>query len=297
MKKNILVTGSHRSGSTWTGKVLARAEKVRYIHEPFNIGIKRVNSPLAYWFEYLEGTPQAHQEEVRKYLDSFFSFFNTQKLRRLLTIRSKSDIHFFLTDYKGTLSSDRTIIKDPIAIMSAEWLAKNYDCSVVMMIRHPAAFVASLKVKSWEFDFNNLNDQAVLIEQKLDRYKDQIKEYATTKKDIIDQGILLWNVIHAVIDDYQKRHSSDWYFIKHEDLSIDPVKEFKNLFEYLELNFSEKISNHIIETTTAGKESNWKRDSKSNVKTWKERLTANEISRVKQGTMEVWPKFYTESDW
>ena len=30
----ILVTGSHRSGSTWVGKMLSVAPHVAYIHEP-----------------------------------------------------------------------------------------------------------------------------------------------------------------------------------------------------------------------------------------------------------------------
>ena len=37
--KPILVTGSHRSGSTWTGRIISAAPHVGYIHEPFNIGI------------------------------------------------------------------------------------------------------------------------------------------------------------------------------------------------------------------------------------------------------------------
>jgi hypothetical protein len=32
----ILVTGAHRSGTTWVGKMLALAPGVAYIHEPFN---------------------------------------------------------------------------------------------------------------------------------------------------------------------------------------------------------------------------------------------------------------------
>ena len=32
----ILVTGAHRSGTTWVGKMLALAPGVAYLHEPFN---------------------------------------------------------------------------------------------------------------------------------------------------------------------------------------------------------------------------------------------------------------------
>ena len=34
--KPILVTGAHRSGTTWVGKMLALAPGVAYIHEPFS---------------------------------------------------------------------------------------------------------------------------------------------------------------------------------------------------------------------------------------------------------------------
>ncbi len=72
MKKLILVTGSHRSGSTWTGHVLSRADDVRYVNEPFNIGLSYKNSPFTFWFEYLADKPIQHQEDAQHYLNSFF---------------------------------------------------------------------------------------------------------------------------------------------------------------------------------------------------------------------------------
>ena len=36
MKRPILVTGAHRSGTTWIAKMLALAPGVGYIHEPFS---------------------------------------------------------------------------------------------------------------------------------------------------------------------------------------------------------------------------------------------------------------------
>ena len=40
----ILVTGSHRSGSTWLGQMIGASDAVGYIHEPFNIDRGRVLS-------------------------------------------------------------------------------------------------------------------------------------------------------------------------------------------------------------------------------------------------------------
>ena len=53
VKRPILVTGAHRSGSTWTGKMLALAENAYYLHEPFNVGL-RPDSPFEDWFTYLD---------------------------------------------------------------------------------------------------------------------------------------------------------------------------------------------------------------------------------------------------
>ena len=74
--------------------------------------------------------------------------------------------------------------------MSAEWVYKHYNCDVVITIRHPAAFIANLKVKDWQFDFNNYLNQEDLMNGYLLDYKDQIIEYSRTKQDIIKQGIL-----------------------------------------------------------------------------------------------------------
>ena len=36
-KKPLLLTGSHRSGSTWVGIIMAASPSVGYIHEPLNL--------------------------------------------------------------------------------------------------------------------------------------------------------------------------------------------------------------------------------------------------------------------
>jgi hypothetical protein len=56
-KKPILVTGSHRSGSTWVGRMLAEAPAVFYIHEPFSVshppGAGICKARFTYWFTYI----------------------------------------------------------------------------------------------------------------------------------------------------------------------------------------------------------------------------------------------------
>ncbi|UCF28983.1 MAG: sulfotransferase family protein, partial [Chloroflexota bacterium] len=51
----ILVTGAHRSGTTWVGKMLAAGRETAYISEPLNVwhrpGVLRV--PTQYWYTYI----------------------------------------------------------------------------------------------------------------------------------------------------------------------------------------------------------------------------------------------------
>jgi hypothetical protein len=217
-------------------------------------------------------------------------------MKRLFEIRSLRGLYNYMADLKGRIT-DRTIIKDPIAIMSTEWMYRNYNIDIVVLIRHPAAFVASLKVKDWQYDFNNYLNQPVLMNTYLKSYEELIKDYSNNKKDIIDQGILLWNTIYNTIAYYQSKYGNDWYFVKHEDLSMSPIVEFKKMFSKISLTLDSDVENYINETTKGTDQSGFKRNSAKNVKTWKERLSDDEIQRIKTGTEKVWEKFYTENDW
>lgn len=80
----------------------------------------------------------------------------------------------------------------------------------------------------------------------------------------------------------------------HEDLSLNPKGEFKKIFEFIDLQFEEKADNYIRESTES---KNFKRNSKENVKSWKQRLSEDEIEKIKEGTKEVSQKIYRDKDW
>lgn len=297
MKRAILVTGAHRSGSTWTGKVISQSKNVRYVQEPFNLSIKKYNSPIKSWFEHLNISKDTnYQDDIKVYLESFLkpSIFN--KYKHFGTLKGpKLFYSYFLDFYRKTFK--RTLIKDPIAIMSAEWIYKTFPTDVVILIRHPAAFIASLKVKGWEFNFNAFLDQPDLMHTYLESYRDEMTSFTNKKQPILLQGILLWNILYSVVLCYQETYKNTWYFVKHEDLSEKPIEKFSELFNFLNLPFDNSVKNYIRETTTSTNSSDLKRDSKSNILKWKERLSTEEIEQIKLGTYEVWKHFYEEKDW
>ncbi|MBU2929554.1 sulfotransferase [Winogradskyella psychrotolerans] len=297
MKKGILITGAHRSGSTWTGKVISKSEQVRYVQEPFNIAIKKYKAPLKYWFEYIHRNQnKVYQDKIRTYINGFldpfaFKIFTKDNDKSLLKNTYTQLLEF------NRKATKRSLLKDPIALLSAEWLYQSFNLDVVILIRHPAAFIASIKVKEWEFDFNNFLNQPELMNSLLKPYREPIALYANNKHSIVDQGILLWTILYHVVLHYQKSYSDKWYFVKHEDLSKSPIKEFEHIFKFLNVPFDQNVQQYLLKTTTSKTSTELNRDSKSNIQSWKNRLNKSEIDHIKQGTFEVWKHFYEENDW
>lgn len=303
----ILVTGSHRSGTTWAGRTLALAPRTGYIHEPFNVEIPNhiIDNPLCYWFQYI------CEENENKFKASIDKVIHYQYplLGNLNKAGSITDLGEIIRDQSLSLffSIGRTkpIVKDPIAFFSAEWLSKTYGMNVLVMIRHPAAFCSSLKMKDWNFDFNNFLNQPLLMDRYLASFEKEIRDFAKEERCIIDQGILLWNCIHHTVKIYMQNHS-EWMFVRHEDLSDNPLENYELIFQKFDLKFTSRVKKGILESSgshnptepLSDKPSDeLKRNSKENIKNWKKRLSPEEIETIRSRTNELSNTFYKEHDW
>ena len=232
-KKPILVTGTHRSGTTWIGQILAKAPNVGYIYEPFNIEPRPSYSAVlnAHWFEYVSDVSDGRQKGVSGSFDNVVNFKYPWKenIHRIKTIH---DCARYGRDLSKTLInrslSRRPLVKDPIAFFSAEWMHQNFDAIPVCISRHPAAFCSSLKVKDWQFDFDHFRTQSNFKKLLSKSLLNSINE--AKGLNIIEQGILLWNIFNHVLLQYKEKYP-EWIYIRHEDVSRDPIKEFQILFE------------------------------------------------------------------
>lgn len=306
VRKPILVTGSHRSGSTWVGKILSKADRVGYVQEPFNPGHRPgiCSMEVSRWFLYVTRDNEApYIDALTQTLGFFYNASGEAKALRTPkdALRLMRDWGLFL--YHRATGS-RPLMKDPLAFFSAEWLADRFGADVVVLVRHPAAFASSLKRLDWQYDFSNMLEQPLLMRDYLGPFEEEMRAYVAHERDIIDQAALLWKIIYYVAACYREAHP-DWLFVRHEDLSRQPLDAFRDLFSALHLDFT-PASEAALRTFTSpdnpaeapeGTVHFWKRDSKANIWTWKERLTDGEVERIRTLVDDVAVHFYHEDDW
>ena len=300
----ILVTGAHRTGTTWVGKMLAASSQVAYISEPLNVlhrpGVLRV--PVTKWYKLI-----CEQNEA-DYLPAFNEMlaFRYGLWREFGSLRSRKDALRMGRDFaiflRGRLLRQRPLIKDPFAVFSAPWFAERLGCRVVITVRHPAGFASSLKRLNWAFDFGDLLGQPLLMRDWLDVDREEME--SLPPDDVIGQAALLWRMIYRVVARMMKLHPS-FIVVRHEDLSLDPVPCYRDLYAALELDFTPGVEKAISNASSSENPTEIskqkvhavKLDSRANLDNWKKRLSADEIERIRKITGKTSQLFYSDEEW
>ncbi len=300
----ILVTGAHRTGTTWVGKMLAADADTAYVSEPLNVlhrpGVFR--APVKHWYTYI------NNENESEYLPAFHELLNFEyhTLLEIRSIRSRKDFlrmgRDFHTFFIGNMHGQRALLKDPFAVFSAPWFAQKLNCQVVITVRHPGAFASSLRRLNWAFDFHDLLDQPALMRDHLEA--DRAEMESIKPDDIIGQSALLWRMIYRFVHSTRSLFP-DFKIVRHKDLSLEPIEGYKKLYESLGLTFTERVRRVILNASSSEnpaelskkKVHSVKLDSRANVNNWKKHLSTDEITRIRKMTEGVSHLFYSDEEW
>jgi hypothetical protein len=305
-RRPILVSGVHRSGTTWVGKMLAADPGTAYISEPLNVlhrpGV--FGAPIVYWYTYICAENEA------RYLPAFERLLRLRydAWAELGALRSRKDLLRMGRDLgifvRGRLRRARPLLKDPFAIFSLPWFIQRLDCQVVITVRHPAAFASSLKRLDWPFDFTDLLAQPLLLRDWLGPHQAALRAMMNGPQDIIAQASLLWSMAYGAVAECQRRFPHI-RVARHEDLSRNPGAGFRALYQDLGLDFTPAVEQAVLASSSAENPAELSRqavhavrlDSRANLGNWKKRLTADEVERIRRLTEAVSAQFYPEQDW
>lgn len=302
INKPILVTGSPRSGTSWVGRMIEQEPFVRYVHEPFNISRIpcRCGVNFEYWFQYLS---LEILNEFREHLGhTIYPAYTWIGLLNTITEMVQSKRIRPLSKYFETYLPRRVVVKGPLAIFSAETLAHLFEMDVVVLIRHPAAIVSSYKDLNWTHPFSHFLNQPELIEEQLSPFRHEIEDFANNEYDIVDQIALLWKLIHYKIANHQETHPN-WIFLRYEDLALNPIEEYRTIFQQLDLPFSDHtyamIQSHNMQQMPSESFDPYsiKQNPRQVISKWRDRLTTAEIARIRERVEDVSSVFYSDDEW
>jgi hypothetical protein len=245
-RRPVLVTGPHRSGTTWIGHILAGDPAVGTIHEPFTVTCRPGIFPFRIPFWYYRVPTPAPAAMVSAYENLLrFHYSVGAELR---AIRSLHDVGRMIRDlarfavYRA--QRRRPVVKDPLALLSADWIAATFDSAVLVTTRHPLAFVSSLLRLGWRFDLRELQRQKDAMDLIGDGQEDVVLGSRLGAADPLVEAAYLWKVLHRVIARYRDLHP-DWIFVRYEDLAREPVVRFEEIFAKLGFRFGKRIRDRI----------------------------------------------------
>lgn len=300
----ILVTGTHRSGTTWVGKMLAADAMTAYLSEPLNVlhrpGV--FHRKVECWYQYI------CEDNGHQFLPAFQELleFDYNLWDEIRSLRSRRDFlrmcRDFLIFYNGLMRGQRILLKDPFAVFSTPWFARRLNCKVVVTVRHPAAFASSLKRLDWTFDFLDLLRQPLLMRDHLEPYRREME--SMEPQDVIGQAALLWKLIYRSVHAAHEQNP-EFLVVRHEDLSRDPVPGYRDLYKVLGLEFTPRVKKIILNSSSSEnpressrqKVHDFRLNSLANIDIWKKRLSAEEIDRVRAITQEISPLYYSDEEW
>ena len=267
------------------------------IIEPLNLNrVKRFQTfELDFWYPKVTESTDA---SIKKNVGEIVSYYlNTSLLHPLSRAWIPYEGHSLSRSFR--IRSRRALkpvklLKDPTALFAVPWLVEQFDLKPVILIRHPAAYVLSIKEKNWWFDFENLLQQKDFFSGALTHLRAEIEAFQqqADKKTIIENAALLWKVFYTRVLEYKATHP-DWFYITHEALSLDPLGEFEKMFHYLDLSYTDATRTYILETTGTRQGGEFVRDSKYNATKWQELLSEEEKESIREICGKTAAQLYT----
>lgn len=278
-KESFIVSGMHRSGTTFVGKIVSLANGVTSLHEPFNnlYGI----AGLDYVY------PSNFDEDIKKKWRSVTSLNfktvrkspgdNYKKKFLRLTLGGKTNKDRLESKFKFYLNqADKLLIKDPFMLLLLESIAKNDNVLSVVTVRHPIAIWRSIKKQKWSFSFTNFANEK-FVEQFGYGSRKQLNSYSEVEKFAFLYSILYGFVYNKYIENGCIK------IILHEDLCVDPLGTFESIYNFLKLQMNESVISEINKFTggnSGGSDikglHNFTRDSKKLAWEWAEKSESDD---------------------
>lgn len=251
------------------GEILGNCGNIRYVYEPFNdswMPVLKGNLTHFTYFNSNSVVPPIVKEVADK------AFQGSQGSKQLARAARRGYWR------AATRSASRVVVKDPTAVLMTEWIAKQFEAQVLIVMRHPCGIASSLDALNWPFHVNTLLHQENLMQDHLAQFEDVIRH---AENDIWLTRGAIWAAAHTVFSK-QLKTNADWHLCKYEDLCNNPAGLYASLAQKLNLELSHHALKKIQSLSSADStdSGSTRRNSKAMPDVWRQRMSPGEIDAV-----------------
>jgi len=290
-KAPILLVGSGRSGTNWLLDILSGGNTgdTCVYHEPcsptYNPG-----TGAAGWYRYVRASDD--DPFLKRICDRCFAGQFTPGFRGKLHDAEKCN--------------KRIIVKEIAAAVSVEWMAERYKPRVVVIVRHPCAVVLSDVADSTTHNVDSHPwshaERVKAVLQMEDLMTDHLHAYRdviTKAETVWERSAVLWAVRNVVLERMVNTYP-DWILVRYESLCADPLGEFADLYQRLNLRWTPEIASLVEHHSTTHEPGPYatRRISKSRQTAWRHEITPDVYEVVKRVVAAFnYPMYSADSDW
>ena len=288
-RRPLLIAGIPRTGSTWTKVILSHDPSIlEAVNEPDSetksapaiwakrrLGRYPVLVPgdqdadyQELWRWVLAGTPQSRRleaaERVRKAALKEWRWY--VKGHWTPTMRLAGQLGRHPGDQPvPELRDRRLLIKSVHAAMSVQWLAATFDLEVLVLLRHPAAVLAS-----WQS--LGLPEHYVRLER-VPEVRRRCEEWGVPLPgpDELEHTVWLLGVLLTSLE--QAARDSGFALRTHEQMCSSPVDEFRALYRELGLEWTDMADHNLYSLNRPGQGWTVERAAQDQRDLWKTRLS------------------------
>jgi hypothetical protein len=261
---SLLILSAPRSGSSWVGETLGRAQNALYLREPIT------QSCLAYFRQ------SGHEQKVMyEPTSSPASKVFAQTARKAFSGLPPFQpwVVRFPDQWDLSLRQVRRLVIKEVNPMACKWLVERYQPRVILLVRHPAAVSLSYVKMGW-------------LSRPVGR----------------QLGENLGAVLRAALDGLMDH--KDYRVVTYEELCADAIGVFRSLYEFAELEWDSTTESYIQRRSSGkdppGRDHRYgtSRDSRSMIRAWEGQLSQEELENLRAGYSSFdLPWYRASEDW
>lgn len=282
----ILVAGLPRSGSTWLAQILAQAPGVRYVNEPDNrdvdpfawvatIGLEtrpalapgqRAPDYFLLWqLAFKGGWPDG------KTIDLLRRAAASSKLPRALRVSSLRLLARAASRRRP--QGTHLLVKSVVVALALEWVAQQFDPTIVVVWRHPFNLVPAWIDQGWVGADKTATTDAVRA-----RFEGTA---AWPPPPGSGARAVAWAACaeSVLLHETAGKHP-DWIVVSHENQCVNPETGFRDLYARLGLEWNDRVVRALTASDAPGTGFETNRRAAEEPKRWRARLSPEEQKQV-----------------